>query len=299
MNLRQLNIFTEVCREMNMSRAAKNLYISQSSVSQVIQELEQEYRVRLFDRLAKKIYLTGEGQKLLFHASQVLYAAGQLSRCMEGLAGKETLRIGAATTVGACLLHPLVNRFHQEHPQTEISAEIANSGLLKEKILSAKLDMAILQGTPDSDEIEAVPVFEDSLIFVCPKGHPFEGKEIPVQELSGSRFVLREEGSGTRKLLESFFLGNGLELRCGWVCPGIHETKQAVMEGRGLSLLSGHVISGELREGRLGTFQIRGMTLTRPFSLIWHRDKYRTGSMEDFKCLCQNQEIILNLMNFS
>lgn len=297
MNLRQLKIFTEVCQEMNMSRAARKLYISQSSVSQVIQELEQEYQVRLFERMAKKIYLTEEGERLLFHAKQVLYSAKQLTRSMEELSVRERLRIGAATTVGACLLHPLLNHFERAFPGVSVTAEIANSGRLEEEILGAKLDMAILQGIPGSDEIQAAPVFEDSLVFVCPKGHPFEGMEIPMDRLSGEPAVLREEGSGTRRLLERLFRENGLPLNGSWICPGIQETKRAVMEGRGISLLSAYAVKREVEEGRLGSFRVQGQNPVRQFHLIWHRDKYQTGSMEGFRELCRDCEQIQNMLS--
>jgi len=109
MTVRYLEIFTEVCRHMSMSKAARALMISQSSVSQAVKALEQEYDVLLFERLNHTLYLTPAGEKLLYLATQVLKSIDKLNAAM--LDAPQTLNIGSCNTVGASLLYPLIAGF--------------------------------------------------------------------------------------------------------------------------------------------------------------------------------------------
>ena len=140
MTVRYLEIFTEVCRHMSMSKAARALMISQSSVSQAVKALEQEYGVLLFERLNHTLYLTPAGEKLLYLATQVLKSIDKLNAAM--LDAPQTLNIGSCNTVGASLLYPLIAGFKKQYPKVHVSAEISNTQTLTEKILNGRLDLA-------------------------------------------------------------------------------------------------------------------------------------------------------------
>ncbi len=140
MTIRYLEIFTEVCKHMSMSKAARALMISQSSVSQAVKALETEYNVLLFERLNHALYLTEAGEKLLYLSTQVLKSINRLNAAM--LNTQTSLNIGSCNTVGASLLYPLISSFKKQKPQVHISAEISNTQSLEEKVLNGSLDLA-------------------------------------------------------------------------------------------------------------------------------------------------------------
>ena len=145
MTIRYLEIFVEVCKYMNMSRAAQSLMISQSSVSQAVKALEKEYNVLLFERLNHNLYLTAAGEKMLYLATQVLKSIGRLNSAMHN--APVSLNIGSCNTVGASFLYPLLAEFKKLSPDIHISAEISNTQTLTEKILNSSLDLAIVPET--------------------------------------------------------------------------------------------------------------------------------------------------------
>ena len=112
MNERQLKIFKTVCSHGNMTLAAKELYISQSSVSQTITEIERQYDILLFERIGKKLYITKSGEKLLFFANQILSLHKNLYSSLKSDSIHEELRIGATITIGTYLLPSIISQFN-------------------------------------------------------------------------------------------------------------------------------------------------------------------------------------------
>lgn len=161
MTIRYLEIFVEVCKYMNMSRAAQSLMISQSSVSQAVKALEKEYNVLLFERLNHNLYLTDAGEKMLYLATQVLKSIGRLNSAMHN--APVSLNIGSCNTVGASFLYPLLAEFKKLSPDIHISAEISNTQTLTEKILNSSLDLAIVPETVQQDSFEYLPFFDDDI----------------------------------------------------------------------------------------------------------------------------------------
>ena len=150
MTFRHLEIFAEVCQQLNMSKAAEALMISQSSVSQAISSLESEFNVVLFERMNHKLKLTRAGREMLFLTRQVLSSVDQLKSHMKHSNLQNTLRLGAGTTIGGCLLNPLLDIYRQSSDMVfDVSFDVSinNSSVLEEQLINAQLDMAIIQIT--------------------------------------------------------------------------------------------------------------------------------------------------------
>lgn len=289
MSLRSLEIFSEVCKHMNMSRAAEHLYISQSSVSQAIGELEKQYQVRLFERLSKKLYLTKAGEEMLSYVRQILYLTEQMEEKMKDISGGEQLRIGACTTVGFYFMNPLLDLYQEHCPQVQVTVEVGNSLQLEKKLLDSQLDMAFVQDIGHAKEVTRESALADRLVLICRSDHPLAGMEVEEEALYGQLFVAREEGSGTRRLLEEFFSARGVSPQYSWICNSIASMKDAVLHGRGICLLSEHLAEKELNEGSFSQIKIRDWEFRRHFYLICHKNKYKTDGLEQFITLCRQQ----------
>ena len=270
MTVRYLEIFTEVCRQMSMSKAARALMISQSSVSQAVKALEQEYGVLLFERLNHTLYLTPAGEKLLYLATQVLKSIDKLNAAM--LDAPQTLNIGSCNTV---------------YPKVHVSAEISNTQTLTEKILNGRLDLAIIPETMRQEDFNYLPFFEDDIVVICHPAHPLAWQTVQLPALQQEVFVGREIGSATESLLKNIFDKHGFTLKIDCVCNSTASVKQAVRHKMGIAVISRYLVKRELAEHTLACINVSGNVFTRRFALIYHKDKLLTGEFTDFTAFCR------------
>ncbi len=285
MTIRYLEIFVEVCKYMNMSRAAQSLMISQSSVSQAVKALEKEYNVLLFERLNHNLYLTDAGEKMLYLATQVLKSIGRLNSAMHN--APVSLNIGSCNTVGASFLYPLLAEFKKLSPDIHISAEISNTQTLTEKILNSSLDLAIVPETVQQDSFEYLPFFDDDIVVICWPGHLLEGRTAALEEIAGEVFVGRENGSATDLLLKNVFAKNGLPLKINCVCNSAASVKLAVKNKMGIAFISRFLVKRELKEHKLGCINLCSKVFTRRFGIIYHKDKVLSKEFTSFTGFCR------------
>lgn len=286
MSTRKLEIFVEVCRYLNMSKAAQSLFISQSSVSQAITALEQNYNVILFERLNHTLYLTNAGKELLFLAQQVLDSLEQLESRMHTGAGQNYLRLGTSATIGSCLIHPLLQAYSRQYPDARLTVEMNNSKKLEKKLLTAKLDVTIMQKTKPAPHLNYLPLLTDELIVICWPDHPLAGQKVPLLKLKDEAFITREKGSGTELLLETAFADKGLSLQTNWICNEISAVKKAVCHQAGLAVISKFLVQEELAARHLGTIGLTDQIFTRHFELAYHKDKLQNLPFRQFVSFC-------------
>lgn len=287
MTIRNLEIFAAVCEYMSMSKAAGSLMISQSSVSQAVSALEKECGVVLFERLNHKLYLTDAGHILLYQAQQVLQCMEQLEKAVGDGALCHTLRLGASTTIGDCLIYPLTQKFAAER-DVVFDVEINNSKALEKKLLTAKLDAAILQAATLSPYLAYVPLLRDDMTIICRPDHEKAGTMSSLIDLAEESFVVREKGSGTEIILEQTFADYNLHLKKCWRCNNPGSVKQAVMHGVGIALVSKYLVQSELSQGILGEIHMAERLFTRDFVLAYHQDKRQDACFAAFVAFCKN-----------
>lgn len=283
MTLRHFRIFVAVCDSMSMTAAAETLFLSQPAVSQAVAELEKHYGTRLFERLARKLYLTQAGEKLLSYARAVIRINEEAEKDMRTLRESGAIRIGASVTVGAHVLPGLVSAFQCMNPETAVMVTEDNTRQIEQMILHDKTDIGAVEGELSSEEICSRPFLEDELVLVCGAGHRFASlPEIRPQELEAERFIVREPGSGTRKTFEDVMAVNELAWKPFWVCNNADTIRAAVAEGLGVSVISRRAVKKEVAAGMLRVVPIRGIRFKRSFKIIYHRNKYLTGAMKKF-----------------
>ncbi len=146
MTIRHLKVFIAVAESGKMNIAAKNLYLSQPTVSQVIKELEEHYGVLLFERLSKRLYITEAGKRMLGYARKVVDAFQDLEYHMLPEQNREKLRVGASVTVGSCRMPEMLRRFKQMYPGIATYTYVGNTEAVERKLLDAELDAAVVEG---------------------------------------------------------------------------------------------------------------------------------------------------------
>ncbi len=283
MTLRHYHIFVTVCDEMNMTAAARKLFMSQSAVSQAISELETYYGVRLFERLSRKLYLTQAGEKLQGYARHIIRMNLDAENEMRSLNRSGSLRVGASVTIGAWVLPKLISAFQKEEPELTVEVVEDNTAKIERLIRSDKLDLALVEGEITLPDIICKPFAEDMLVLVCGSGHPFVQKlKINPEELEGESFILREVGSGTRKTFENVMNENAVKWNATWICNNSDTIKLAVAENLGVSVISLLAVKKEIEEGQLYRIDIEGISFARTFKLAYHKNKYLTEALNKF-----------------
>ena len=282
MTLRGLEVFLAVVESGSMRAAAEQLYISQPSVSGVVADLEEEFGVRLFERMGKRLFITQEGEQLASYARRMLSLNREIFRQMRTSSRRMPLRIGASVTVGSSVMPQLVQKLEGTPPYVFVG----NTGVVEQKLLRNELDVALVEGRVKSEDLLVTPVIRDRLALVCTAEHPFAAREsVRLSDLSRERLILREPESGTRQVLDLEFQRAGVPMRVGWECTNSQAILNAVRLGLGVALLSPRL----LREGDgLVAVPIEDDPAQRWFSLVIHKDKYVRPPLQAFLDLCKS-----------
>jgi DNA-binding transcriptional LysR family regulator len=269
LTVRQLRAFCAVARLLSYTRAAEELDCQQPTVSALIAQVEKVTHLTLFEQNGKRLSLTDEGRELYAHAQDVVEAADDLQVAAAelrgaGAAAAPSLRIAADTTVGTYVLPGVAGAFRRQHPDIALNLAVANRAGVRARLLAHEADLVVAGRPPSADGLAVEPFLRNELVAVAAPGHALAGRAaVPLDELAGASFLLREEGSGTRAAIEELFEVAGLPLTAGMVLGHIEAIKQAVVAGLGVSVLSKAAVRRELRRGDLVVLDVAGLPLQR------------------------------------
>ncbi|MGL4991917.1 MAG: LysR substrate-binding domain-containing protein [Sarcina sp.] len=278
MNFRKLNIFYETASSLNMTEVGKKLYISQPSVSQAIKELEKELGVSLFDRIGKKLYLTYEGEIYLKYVQRILNLYDEVKITLENskanINGK--IRIGASTTIGVYVLPEIVKHFLTKNSDAEISIVIENTTAIEKMIIDNLVDIAFVEGRVRSRELIEEEIINDRLIFI-------KAKNAIVDTTKKLSLIMREEGSGTRDIVESTLRINQIDYNILMELGSTEAILKVVEVGLGIACVPYICAQQKIKEGLLEEIKIKGIeNIKRDFKFIYHQDKFLSNTMNAF-----------------
>lgn len=283
MTIRSLEIFVKVAECGKMSEVARNMYITQSSVSQAISEIEKEYGVKLFDRISKKLYLTEAGKKLLGYGRHLLAVNEEMNDCMKHCAKNIRIRVGATVTVGTCVISPIMLELYKVNPLIEPEVFVEDTRLIAKKLLNSELDIAIVEGKIKHPDIVTKSIINDNLVLICSHKHEFYKRDsIEVSELSNQPLIMRELGSGTRAQLEKQLKELKIPMNIRWSCYNSEAILRAVVDNFGIAVISELLIEDYLKKHLLWACDIEGINLHRTFDIAYHRSKFFTENISAF-----------------
>jgi DNA-binding transcriptional LysR family regulator len=272
--IRQLQIFAEAAQSLSFARVAERLNLTPAAISFQIKQIEIASGFALFERIGKKMQLTGAGAGLLVYARQILQSlhdADQMLIAMNGL-DSGRLSLGIVSTATFVVPHILA-RFQAEYPRLAITLRDGNRQQILESITGGEVDLAIMGEPPAESPVEASPFAPHPSVIVASPGHRLAAsRALRLVDLAAEPFVVREEGSGTRSLMERCFPVMGLKTRIAMVTASNNTIKQAVMAGMGLALISRHTIGLELRLGLIKILPVEGFPLMRSWFVVRRKD---------------------------
>lgn len=268
-----------VCDCESVTLAGEKLSLTQPAISLAIKELETYYGIKLFDRISRKLFITEDGKQFLRYARQIVSLFDEMEKGVKNWDSFGLLRIGSSITIGTCLVPQLVKQFSALYPKVKINVTIDNSSIIEKKIISNQLDFALIEGFTHSDSITSRSFSEDKLVLVCGADHCLSNvPEISLDELTMQTLILREKGSGTRELLDSTLLTQGITVIPAWESISTEAIISAVSCGIGVSVLPYRLVKRDLDEHHLVRVKIKNIEFKRTFNVIYHKDKHLSNS---------------------
>lgn len=274
MNLRQLEVFIAVAETRSFSKGAEASCVTQSTVSQNIFALEEEFGVKLFDRTGKGALLTEGGKLLLQRARRLLHHAEEIPAAMERFkgVGEVTLKIAGSSIPGEYLIPAALPKLTERFSRLSINLRQGDSKQVHEWIMSELAECGVVGGHFSGDGLEFVPLCNDEIVLVAPPGHRWtEVGRIRVAELLEEPFVVRETGSGTGQSTAAALKNVGITmdiLRKTAVLGSNLAVIRAVMAGVGVSFVSAVSVEHELKRGELVSIPVEGISISRQFCLV-------------------------------
>ena len=277
MDLHHLKIFLSVFKNRSFSNASRELSLTQPTISDHIQTLENELKCRLFDRLGRTILPTKEAEVLNPYAAEVIEKAEALKEVVGNLkkevAGE--LMIGASTIPGTYLIPSLLASFQKKFPSVSFQVNISDSRNIIEKMLKHEIPMGIVGAEIRNGQISFLPILEDELITVASPSMIMRA-QVTLQDLFHYPFILREKGSGTLHETEKILEEMGLSfdtLRVAGIFGSTEAVKQAVKSGFGISILSKMSVTEDLKRNTLKEIKIKGVLMKRQIFLVTHKKR--------------------------
>lgn len=290
MTLRHLKIFVAVCENGSMTAASSQLFIAQPSISLAISEMEEYYGVKLFDRISRKLYLTENGRRALQYARHIIDLLEEMEQGIKNLDAVGQLRIGTSITIGTYLLPRYIKALKELYPSLRVEALIGNSGSIEQQILDNEIDIGIIEGVAHSPYIISESFQGDRLAFICSPVHPFAKKELEeLGEVTNQDFILREKGSAGREILDGMLAAQELAINPVWQSASNQAILHGVKDGLGISILPYSLVQESLGKGDIAEFRIKGMSLNRKFSVIYHRNKFLPQSARSLMGMCKEE----------
>ncbi len=285
-SLRQLSLFVSVAQYENITQGAKAIYLSQSAASMTLAELEKQLKRPLFDRVGKKLKLNENGRSLLPKAIEILQRIKELEKQTqlktEQLQGE--IKIGASTTIANYLMPAILKEFTEQFPHVRIKLESGNTKTIVEHIKNFHLDIGLIEGSCYKKEIQVKPWTKDEMAVFCGVTHPLaQKKQISMSDLKNTQWILREQGSGTREIIETHFNSLFTTENIFLELSSSEAIKNMVSMGLGISCLSVAALKDALNAGTLVTLPLKNISITRDFFCITHKEKYHSAIVKAFE----------------
>lgn len=289
MNLRQMYIFKEVCEELSFTKTAKKLYMTQPAVSHVINDLEEEIGGKLFERIGRKIYLTGTGEILLHKVIRIIELHEDLENGFKDQEELVTIRIGSSITIANFWLQKWIKEWRQKYERTPLKIQVDSATNIEEKLLNNEIDIALMEGAIHNKQLISHEVSSYEMSVICSSNHDFakSGRsEITVEEFVTQPLLLREKGSAIRDTLDSALLLKRIYVDPMMTSVNSQALIQAVKCDFGISVLPDLLVTQQVKEGDIVKLAIKDMRLLNYNSICYHHDKYLSKPLQWFIDCC-------------
>jgi DNA-binding transcriptional LysR family regulator len=270
----RLKVFHTVAKRLNFTKAADELCITQPAVSKHIQEIENHFQLKLFDRNGTKIKLTVAGEILLQYTNQIFTLYGNLEFELNTLNERHNgkLRIGASTTIAQYVLPPVLADFHKKFADITVTLLINNTEQIEQSLQNKDIDFGIIEGQSKNTSFKYTEFIKDEIVLVANINHKLAKKEmIEMDELLKNPLLIREPGSGTLEVIAHALKPFDIklsQLNTEMQLGSTESIKSYLLHSNCMAFLSIHSILKELKNKEFTIIDVDGLTIERNFHFI-------------------------------
>ncbi len=280
LTLRQLEIFLNVVKEGHLTNVAKGMGLSQSAISMAIKELEKILGNPLFDRINKKLILNEMGRAFEKEITPILKKINDIEYEFKNTANKGMVRVGASTTIVDYLMPPIICSYMNNYPDVKVALKEGNTKNIVNLIKEGELDVAFIEGVVNDSDIIKTIIGVDELIVVTTNKELKE--QCFIDTLQDKKWVLREEGSGTREVFLDYIKDKVQHLNIFLELGHTESIKSLLLNHQCVTCISKIAVSSEIENKKLIQVPLRNFECKRNFYMIYHKDKYKSELFNKF-----------------
>lgn len=282
MDFKQLQSFAAVVRCQSFTKAAETLYISQPTISSHIRALEEELDSRLVIRTTKEVEITPRGWELYHCADKIFMLRDGLVESWQ-MEDKNVINLGTSTIPSAYILPEVLPGFMRQHPETQFHIYQGDSQEIIEGVVDDNIKLGMVGMRNDDERLEFTPFYQDEMVLITPVTPRFLGlkerEELNFEDFIREPFLLREDGSGSRKCIARYFEEQGITEKDLKVAARLNDqeaVKRLVACGLGVSIISGKAAQNFCQEEKLLSFKLPRQGAARSLYLV-HRREFIMG----------------------
>jgi DNA-binding transcriptional LysR family regulator len=282
--LPQLHLFEATARLGSFTRAAEELHMAQPTASAQIRKLSETVGVPLFEQVGKRVYLTEAGRRLQQGCRDVFRAFEDLEASLAGMRALNSGRLRlAVSTTGASFAPRLLGAFVALHPGVETSMQACNRQALAGRLAGNEDDLYLFADAPEIEDVVAQELLPNPLVVLARDDHPLAGvKDVPLARLAQEPFLIREEGSGARRITMRLFHKRGLAPKIRMELGTNEAIKEAILSGLGVTIISRYTFGLDPESSRYASLDVEGFPLENHWYLAYPQGKQLSPAARAF-----------------
>jgi DNA-binding transcriptional LysR family regulator len=285
LNFNQLRVFYYAAKNLNFTAAANELFITQPAVTFQIKAFEDYCSLKLFKKRGRRIFLTDEGKALYEYTGKIFRYEKEIINVIDDMRElkRGVLSLGTTKAYARYFMPLMISTFHENYPNIKIQLNEGSSLDMIYSLLDLKIEVAVIAKPVDHLEISFYPFSQEEMAIIIPKGHPFTKKRaVSFKELAQEPFIMKESGSGTRKLVEDLFAQDDSDPNVLMETSNTEFIKQLVMRGDGVSFLVKATVEAEIKEQKLSTVRLKGPKVFLDVSIAYLKTQVLSPSAQAF-----------------
>ena len=276
LNFNQFRVFYYAAKNLNFTVAAGELFITQPAVTSQIKSFEEFCSLKLFKKRGRRIYLTDEGKSLYGYAAKIFKYEKEIENVIDDMRElkRGILSLGTTKAYARYFMPLMISTFHQSYPNIKIQLNEGSSLDMIHSLLNFKIEVAVIARTEDNPEVNFFPFSQEEMaVIVSTDHHLSRQKAITFKDLSAEPFIMKEKGSGTRKLVEELFEAEQCAPDILMETSNTEFIKQLVQRGEGVSFVVREAVAAELKDRKLAAVPLKGPTVYLDVSIAYLKDQ--------------------------
>ena len=281
--LHQLQVFLKVSQTESITKAAEELFLSQPAVSIQLRNFQEQFDIPLTEVVGRKLYVTDFGKEIAYAAENIINEVNAINFKTLAYKGKLTgkLKLSVVST-GKYVIPYFLADFRKKHEGVELLLDVTNKSKVIESLSKNEVDFALVSVLPKDLTVEKVELMQNKLYLVGNREHNGQRKMNDISIFQTIPMIIREEGSGTRYVMEKYFEENNLQIMKSMELTSNEAVKQAVVAGLGYSVMPLIGLKNELINSDLKIIPVKGFPLISIWNLIWLKGKNLSPVAKEF-----------------